>query len=418
MSDTIQVTKLRDEAGEASLKVEIPADLVAAAENKAAATYAKRAKLPGFRKGKVPLQVVKKKFHEGIRGAALQRLIDDSWKVAVKQENLKPLSDPRVKDLKFEAGAPVTFELRVEVKPEITLDRTSGFEIKRHIHPITDEMINGQLAKIREQKAPWSPLEGEKAAPGDLVRLLLLVKEAGAEDYPDGKPVQFILGGGQAIPDVEDRIMTMDVGETLDTTVKFPDDFPDETKRSQSRAVRIELQEAKRQQLPELTDDFAREVGDFETVDDLKRVIREDLESEAEREADASVRKELMTQIVVANNIVAPAPLVRRMIKAFGEAYEIKEDRFEDFAKEFLPVAENQVKRDLVLDHLEEREGLGATEEEIDQKIEEIAESRKEDRGRVYASLQKANRLRDLERGITERKIFEFLKSRNTITDG
>ncbi len=226
-----------------------------------------------------------------------------------------------------------------------------------------------------------------------------------------------MLGSGQAIPDVEDRIKSMMPGENRATTVKFPDDFADETKRSQSRSVRIELHEVKRQNLPELTDDFAGEVGDFDTLDDLKRAIRQDLEAAANREADAAVRKELMTQIVSANNVDAPAPLVRRMLGAFAGAYEVAEDQFENFAKEFLPAAEEQVKRDLVLDHLEEQEKLTATEAEIDEKVEEIARSRNTEPGKIYQSLQKADRLKELERGITERKIFQHLISNNTITN-
>ncbi|MEE8252206.1 MAG: trigger factor [Gemmatimonadales bacterium] len=415
MSPSIRITKVREDPGETSLKVEIPTELVKAAETRAVSRYAKKAKLPGFRKGKVPLQVIKKKFQERIREATLQDLIGDSWKAALAQEDFKPLTDPRVKDLKFEAESPVTFELLVEVKPKLKLNRVAGFKVTRKLAKITDTMVAEQLESLRQQKAPWTPLESEKPVAGDLVQATLRVREEGSDDYPEGKPVQFVLGSGQAIPDVEDRIKSMMPSENRDTTVKFPDDFADETKRSQSRAVRIELHEVKRQNLPELTDDFAGEVGDFDTLEDLKRAIRQDLEAAANREADAAVRKELMTQIVSANNVGAPAPLVRRMLGAFAGAYEIAEDQFENFAKEFLPLAEEQVKRDLVLDHLEEHEKLTATEAEIDEKIEEIARSRDTEPGKIYRSLQKANRLKELERGITERKIFEHLISNNTV---
>lgn len=151
MSPSIQITKVREDPGETSLKVEIPTELVKAAETRAASRYAKKARLPGFRKGKVPLQVIKKKFHEGIREAALQDLIGNSWKAALEQEDLKPLADPRVKDLKFEAESPVTFELLVEVKPKLELNRVAGFKVTRKVAKITDTMVAEQLESLRQR---------------------------------------------------------------------------------------------------------------------------------------------------------------------------------------------------------------------------------------------------------------------------
>jgi len=137
----------------------------------------------------------------------------------------------------------------------------------------------------------------------------------------------------------------------------------------------------------------------------------------AAREADADVRRQVVQQTVAANSVAAPRPLVDRVLAAFARAYEIPEDQLEKFATEFRPVAEAQVRRDLVLDQVVESAGLKATEREVDERVAELAARRKIEPGQLYASLQKANRLRELERTITEEKAFAHLLSLSTVND-
>src|SRR6266705_196022 len=284
----ILVKKTRNEPGEASLEVTIPPDNVKAAEERATKFYQQRARLPGFRQGKVPAAVVRKKFADDIRQETLRELVQESWRVAQKQEELKPIADPHIHNLKWEDGAPVTFEFHVELKPELKLQRLGGFRLTRKVAAITAAQVDQQLNTMREQRAPWTPVAGEKPKPTDLVE-------------------------GRAIPDVEERIMNLLPGESVDATVRFPDDFAEEAKRGQTRDIRLTLREVKRQELPALDDAFAREMGDFESLDALRSAVAEDLKKEAEREADAHVRTELIEQIVQANSVVAPRPLVERV---------------------------------------------------------------------------------------------------------
>jgi len=411
----IVITKSGEEPGVEHLNVEVPIERVDVAQRNAAAYYAKRVKLPGFRKGKVPRSVIYKKFRDAIRESVIRELIQESWQRAVEQEGLKPIADPQIKDLKFEDNAPVTFELLVAVKPELSLDRVGGFKLTRRIPKVTESMVDMQLDDLRRQRAPWVPFEGVKPERGHLVGITVTPLEQG--EPQEAKQYQIVLGEGQALPDVEDRVMQMVPGEKLDSTVRFPDDFPDETKRGQMRSVRLELHEVKRQDLPELNDDFAREVGDFDSVNALRDAVRADLESEARREADSYVRRQLLEEIEAANGVEAPRPLVQRVISAFASTYEVADDQYEKFASDFTPIAEQQVKRDLVIDHVAERENLKATEEDLDQRIELIAKQREAEPAQVYASLQKANRLNELERSITEEKVFAYLMEQSNITD-
>lgn len=414
---TIRVTPTGEEPGARSLKVEVPLERVHEAQERATGYYAKRARLPGFRAGKAPAELVRKRYRDQIRESALRELIDESWKTAMEQEALKPLAEPHIHHLKFDDGAPLTFEFHVEVRPEIKLDRVGGFTLNRTAPPVTDELVAAQIEELRRQKAPWVPATGEaaKPQPGELVRLTLATMENG--EPKDPQQHELILGEGRAIPALEEHLLRLAPGETTDADVRFPDDFPDEAKRGQVRSVRISVHEVKRRELPEPGDAFAREIGDFESFDDLKKAIRQDLELDAAREADADVRRQLIEQIVAANTVAAPRPLVERVLGAFARAYEIPEDQLQKFANEFAPIAEAQVRRDLVLDHVAETAGLRATEQEVDERVAELAALRKVEPGQLYASLQKANRLRELERTLTEEKVFAHLLSQSTVTD-
>jgi trigger factor len=409
----ILVKKTRAEPGEASLEVTIPPDNVKAAEERATKVYQQRARLPGFRQGKAPAAVVRKKFADDIRQETLRELVQESWRVAQKQEELKPIADPHIHNLKWEDGAPVTFEFHVELKPDLKLQRLGGFRLTRTVPAVTAAQVDTQLNTMREQRAPWTPVAAEKPKPKDLVDVVIATRENGEEKDP--QPYQFVLGEGRAIPDVEERVMSLTPGESVDATVRFPDDFAEEAKRGQTRDIRLTLREVKRQELAALDDAFAREMGDFESLDALRATITADLGKEAEREADAKVRSELVEQIVQANNVVAPRPLVERVLGAYAQAYEVPEERWQDFAQEFRGIAESQVRRDLVLDYVVESQNLRATEAELDQKIQELAERRGIPAAQLYASLEKAKRLRDVARSITEEKVFAYLLSQSTV---
>ena len=409
----ILVKKTKVEPGEASLEVSIPPENVKAAEERATKFYQERARLPGFRQGKVPAAVVRKKFADGIREETLRELVQESWRVAQKQEELKPIADPHIHNLKWEDGAPITFEFHVELKPELKLERLGNFKLTRKVTAITAAQVDAQLNAMREQRAPWTPIAGEKPKPKDLVDVTIATREGGEEKDP--QPFQFVLGEGRAIPDVEERIMNLLPGESVDATVRFPDDFAEEAKRGQTRDIKLTLREVKRQELPALDDAFAREMGDFESLDALRSAVTADLTKEAERDADARVRAELVEQIVQANHVVAPRPLVERALSLYAQAYEVPQERWEQFAKEFHTIAESQVRRDLVLDHVVETQNLRATEGDLDQKIQELAERRGMKPAELYASLEKAKRLRDVARSITEEKVFTYLLSQSTV---
>jgi trigger factor len=412
---TITVEKTAEDSASKSLHVTVPVDRVREAEAKALKYYAQRARLPGFRTGKAPETVVRKRFGDAIRQTVLEEVIRESWETAKSTESLKPITDPSIRNLKFEEGSPIEFELLVEVRPELKLDRIGGFRLERRVVAVAASQVEEQLARIQEQKATWIPVEGSKPSPGQMVRVEVAPLE---NDVPGpAQPHDIVLGQNQAIPDLEEQIMRLAPGESTDAEVRFPEDHPDESRRGQTRRVRITLHEVKRQELPPLDDALAREVGDFESLDALRAALRQDLEREASREADIDLRQKLIGEIVEANRVEAPHSLVHRILHAYAEMYQVPAEQLEGFEQQFHQIAERQVKRDLVLESIIEQQGLRASEAELDERVNAIASARGTPVGQVYASLQKSNRLQELERSITEDKVFDFLLKQSTIEE-
>ena len=413
LSMELEITTKKSEGGARHLEVRVPAETVADAEDKAARRYATKLRLPGFRPGKAPAAIVRKRFGPAIREEALNSLLNEAYKEILEREKIQPAGQPRVEHVHFDEGQPLTFELHVEVRPEIVLARTTGFRVQRNRRAVSDDQVREQIEHLRDQRATWTPVD-EKPLPGDLVSVELATADESGE-MPDPKQYQVVLGAGQAIPGVEEVIMEAGPGQTLERPVKWPDDFPDETQRSKTKAVRVKLVDVKRKHLPDLDDAFAREVGDFDSIDALNKTVREDLDRHADRDADAEVRQRLVDDIISANPFDIPRSWVDQMVEAYIEAYQVPEEERERFRGEFRAVAERQVRRDLVIETIAEKENLKATESDIDVRVAEVAGKNNTDPGKVYASLQKAGRIRELERSITEDKVFGWLMDKNIV---
>jgi len=409
----IEITPQSQDAARRTYAVSISPEKVAAAEAATTARYAKQLKVPGFRQGHVPPAVVRRKYSDAIRQSVIEELLRESWQATQEKDALKPIADPQVRNVKFEEGAPLTFEL-VDVKPEIELARLGGFRLTRRVQGVTDEMVEAQIQQIREQRAPWVPAP-DRAKPGDLVEATIVnLDEAPAQE---AEPVRFVLGQGRALPELESRLMELDPGQSWEGSLRFPDDHPDAAKRGQSRRVRVTLGEVKRMELPALTDELAQEIGEFASVDALRAAVRTDLEAEARREADARIRGELIDQIAAANNVAVPPSLMDRAIAAYIAAYGVPEDQRGRFAAEFRPVAESGVRRDLIVETVAEQAKLHATAEALDARIAELARRRGETPAAVRATLEKAGRLREMERSMTEENVFTHLLGQSTVED-
>ena len=411
MSFEIAVKKA--EGVERLLGVTVSVETVRAAEEKAVKRYASAARMPGFRPGKAPLHLIKKAYAEQIKSEALESMVQDAWKQALDQEKLEPIAQPHVHDLKFEDGQPVTFDIHLEVRPEIAIGTTTGFTVSRPSEAVTDEMVQEQLETLREQRAALEPVE-DKPQPGDQVRVKIASQEEGGE-MPEQREYPLELGKGQAIPGIEELIMEATPGQTIERAVRWPDDFPDEAQRGKSKLTRVSLLEVKRKSLPVLDDALARELGDFDTVSVLTDTVRRDMGEHMKREADAAVREQMLDQVITANPFEIPNAWVQQVMGAYMQMYKVPENMQERFAGEFRPMAERQVRRDVVIDTIAEKEGLVASTSDVDDKVAEMAAKSGVETGQLYVRLEKEGRLKELERTVTDEKVFGWLIARNTV---
>jgi trigger factor len=409
----MEITEKESSGVDRRIQVSVPVETVRDAEDKAARRYASSVRLPGFRPGKAPAAMVRKKFGDAIRQEALDAIIRDAYKEVVENKDLKVASQPHVHDLNFEDGKPLTFEIHFELRPTLELARTSGFRVPGRKPKITDEQVNEQLEQIRDQRAAWVPVE-DKPLPGDMVNVQISTGDQ-TDPAAEERAYPIVLGTGQAIPGIEELIMEAAPGQTVQRPVHWPDDFPEEAERGQTKTVRITLNDVKRREAPPLDDAFAREVGDFDSLDALKTIVRVDLEEHAQREADAEVRQKLIDEIIGANHFDVPKSWVQQMVQSYAEAYKVPEEEKDRFATEFRAMAERQIRRDLIIEAIAERESLTASEKDIDDRLAEQAEKRGVNLSQLYAQMEKSGRLKEIERSITEDKVFKWLLERNEV---
>lgn len=393
------------------LTITVPAERVERERREVARGYARRIRLPGFRKGKVPAHVLERQFGGAIERDAVERVVGEAYREAVQREGLEPITQGEVDDVDYAEGRDLTFHVEFEVQPEIELKRLGGFQVKRNIATVTDAEVDRVLERLREEHAAWRTLEDANPVKGD--RVSVEITPLGEEDG-GARSYEFVLGEGQALESVEEAIQTLKPGETEEFTVALPPD--EESAGAREQRLRIRLHELKRPELPALDDELARSIGDFDTLDELRGRIREDLEREAESEAERELRRELIDRIVEANPFDVPDSMVNRYLERILQPREGADaERVAEMRAQARPIAEEAIKRILVIQRIGEQQALLATPEEVDARVEEIAQRRGRPVGEVWSQLQRSGRLEALEEEITESKVFEFLKSQSEV---
>ena len=412
----LQISVEEGERWRRTMNVIVPSGVVSSERRRFTGELAARVKLPGFRKGHVPSSVVEKRFGQSLSREALDKLIGAAYREALSQQELKPISEGEVDNVQYEPDRDLTFSISFDVRPEIELSRLGGFKVERPAVNGLEDKLEQVLGRLREEKGTWQPLEEGKPEDGNLVGVEIQRMNDG--EVGEAQPYQLVLGQGDAIPNIEEAIKSLEVDGSGDFVVRFPDDFPNEERRGQEEHLHIRLDSRQHLVLPELDAEFAKSLGEFEGVEDLNEKIQADLEKEAEEQAESVVRGKLLDAILDANPFTVPVSMVDRYVESvLGNPEGVPPDKLTEAKEQLSPQAEHAVKRILAIDRLSEIQELGATKEELDDRIGEIAEKNGDTPARIYASLQKGERLEALEREITERKVFDFLKEQSEITE-
>jgi trigger factor len=431
---TAPVTEVRVDVQEPNswsrrLSITVPSERVRRVRQSVAAKIAGNVRLPGFRKGKTPASLVERQFGQAIEQETVDRVIQETYREALDSHEFRPITQGQVEHVHYHGdGGDLHFEVEFEVQPVVDLARTEGFHVVRPADTIGDDEVDSLLERLRNERATLHSLaEDAKPDYGDLVLVQITnLDEAAEGEEAEGSEYRFELGEGQAIPDIEAAIMSLAPGEEGEFTVTFPEDFADEAQRGQQQRLRIRLEEARRKELPALDDDFARGLGEFDSLDALRTRVRGDLENDAKKRADSAYRDALVQQIVDANPFDVPGSMVDRYLSFMmgenpdregGRPRRSREDeeRFSQLRAIMRPQAEQALKRMMVVEHIAEREGLRPTADEVDARVEALAQEHGRTPSDLWVELERSGQMQALEAEILEEKVFEHLQSRNTV---
>ncbi len=429
-SNGLQVTVQETETWSRRLSITVPADRVRKVRQTVTQQITRNAKLPGFRQGKLPQRVLEQRFGPSIEQETIDRVVQDAYREALQTNDLAPINQAKVDNIQYDPEKDLSFEAEFEVRPEITLEKTSSFTVSRPTTEITEEDIDSVLERLRDDRGTWEPLdENGELQNGDQVTVEITALEPDGSVKPgeQARPYRFVLGEGQALPAVEEAIISLKPGETNDFKVNFPKGLSGEEEGEEEHDLRITVSEAGRKTLAELNDELAQSVGEFKDLAALRVQVREDLEQDADQRADSDVRAQLVEQIIDANPFDVPTSMVDRYLDymtgvAQDAENEVKKERTpeeeEQLAKAregLRPQAALSLKRMMVVETLADTEGLRATQDEIDARVEEMAKSHDRSPSEVWIQLEKSGQLEALEREITEDKVFDYLMSQNTV---
>ena len=396
------------------LTITVPAERLEQEKQTTARRLAQKVKLPGFRKGKVPANVLERRFGQAIEQETVERVINEAYREAVQREKLQPITQAAIENIDYSTGSDLTFRVDFEVRPEIELNRLGGFRVQRAVQSVGEEAVDRVVQRLREQHATWHPLTDESPVLGDMGVVEITPIDNGVAAAP--RRYQIFLGEGQVRPEIEERIRTLKPGEQGEFDIDLPENADDPGSGYKTHHLRVNLVEARRPQYPEVTDDFARGLGEFASVADLRERVRGDLEREAESQSSQDARRQLLDQILQANPFEVPDSMIDRYLEQMIRPRKGEEEgRIAELRQAARPAAEQALRRMMVIDRVAEIEGLEPTPDELDSRYEELSGRYGRSAHEIRAQLKKEGREHEVEETLTEEKVFRYLESLSTI---
>lgn len=419
----MKITQERLPNAQIALTVQPDEQQVEQALRKAASKVSQRYTVPGFRKGKAPYAAVVRAFgKEALFEQAAEDMGDQVYKQALEQSGLQPIGPGVLEDVTFD---PLTYRLVLPMPPEVDLGDYRSVRVERPAIEISDDEVEAELLKMQEQQAEWLPLEDEGAAYGDLLTMQINGK-AGDEEILDDEAFELILEekGEDFPPGFDQQFLGAKAGDQIAFDVTYPDDWDSDFAGAEAH-FEAQIISVKRHDLPALDDDFAVLVGDYETLEDLKTSIRQGLVEQRQGEADAEYANAVVQQIIEGAAAIEYPPVLvddavehmfqeqeqnmRRAGLPLSEFLRLTNQTEDDLRKRLRGQAEMQLRVDLVLDTLVEKEGLQATEAEIDERVAALLENTDEDNASLREFLEMPSGRHALSHDIERRKAIQRL---------
>ncbi len=418
----------RLEDNKIKLEIEVSEEEFEEALKKAYSKVVKEVNLPGFRKGKVPRKVLESRFGpEILYQDAADYILPQAYRSAIEEENIEPINEPEIEVQQIEKGKPFIFTAVVEVKPEVKLGAYRGVEVESEEEEIDEETVDEHIEGLRQQHARMVDVEDKdrEAAAEDLV-LIDFCGYIDGEPFEGGEATDYSLeiGSNTFIPGFEEQLIGMKVDEEKEIKVTFPEDYRNEDLAGKEAVFQVTLKQIKQKELPELNDDFVKEISEFDNLEDFKEDKANKLRENAEQKARTALETAVIEKVSENAEVDVPETLVERQLDNMlqeMEQYlryqgldlekflEVTQKKEEDLREEQREEAEKRVKANLVLDAIIKEEGLEASEEELQEKIEELANQYGDSPERVREVFEKQGRLDMIREEIRMRKLIDFL---------
>ena len=386
------------------ITVAIPAEAVTAESDAILARYQKLARVPGFRRGKVPASIVRQRFADEIKSDIVEALVPKYFREEAQKQNLHPVSQPRVTDLRLEKGEPLTFKASFEILPEFKVAAYDDLRVEKFPTEVTEEEVERALDNLRQQHATYNPVDEERPlADGDFA--VVSFRGTPAETEANAKPVEVDevmveIGGPDTIPEFTENLRGAKPGDGRSFQVKYAEDFADKRLAGKTMTYTVDVKGIKTRSVPELNDDLAKELGaDFATLDDLRNRLGENMKAERSREAEHRAKDQVVDQLVQRNDFPVPDAMLdqqidlrlERGLRALAaQGMKTEDMKRMDFARLRAgqrDAALREVKASLILEQIADSEKIEVSDEEFDHELQVLAEQAKQTIEQVRARL-------------------------------
>ena len=411
-----------------TVTVEIPADVVDQERNRLVQQYAKMARVPGFRKGKVPAGVIRTRFSQDINEEIVRNLIPKYFREQTEKQNLAPISQPQVTDLHLHDGEPLKFSAEFEVLPEIPIEGYQNIKVEHPTVSVTDEEIEETVNGLREQRSTFEPIEDRAAEDGDFVQISFEGRDkADAEAKPVEVPsIMVEMGGKNTVAEFTDNLRGTKPGDEKTFDVAYAADYGDQRLAGKTVEYHVTVKALKKKIVPEVNEEFISELGgDFKTPEELRAKVREGMEHEKKHSAEHEAKDKLVDELVKLHDFPVPQAMVENQIEIRLErglrALAQQGLRNEDMRKmDFARLREGQreaatreVKASLLLEKIADAEKLEVTDEELDRDITSLARQSQQTPEAIRARLTQDGSLDRIRTRIRNEKTLDLLYSRS-----
>jgi trigger factor len=411
---------MADAACRKELDLEIPAEEVSKATEKVAKELARVARVPGFRPGKAPISLIKRRFADDIKGEVLQTLVPEHVEKAVAEQKLTPVSQPQVDKLDFQEGQPLKFRASFEVLPEFTLGNYKSLEIEIPEMNITDESVANTLAEMQQRAATFAPVEDRPAQDGDFVEVKLLGTPEGGGDPLQADSVLCHVGAEETMQPFNENLRGANAGDHKNFAVEYPADYPDAKLAGKKFNYAVDVLGIKKKTLPEINDEFAKDVSDSSSLEELRKKVREGLEHERDHRKTDLQREKVIAELVKLHDFPVPESLVEhqmdvrleRVVRSLAQQgvdpRAVNVD-WVSLRRRQEERARDDVKAELVIDRIATEEKIDVTEEELQHELEHMASHSGESAEAIRARLTKQGALDRMKAKLRSDKTVDWL---------